>query len=55
MLVKSSRNIPGVTLRPAATVCTYDVVSADLVVLTRNAVDVLAEVHRRTAGEESQG
>ena len=55
VLVKSSRNITGVTLRPAATVCTYDVVSADLVVLTRKAVDVLAEVHRRTAGEESQG
>ena len=55
VLVKSSRNIPGVTLRPAGTVCTYDVVSADVVVLTRKAVDVLAEVHGRPTGEEPQG
>ena len=53
VLVKSSRNIPGVTLRPAGTVCTYDVVSADVVVLRRKAVDVLAEVHRGRGGEES--
>ena len=54
VLVKSSRNIPGVTLRPAGTVCTYDVMSADVVVLTRKAVDVLAEVHGKGAVEATQ-
>ena len=55
VLVKSSRNIPGVEIRPAGTVCAYDVVSADVVVLTRKAVDVLAEVHVKPTGEESRG
>lgn len=55
VLVKSSRNIPGVEIRPAGTVCAYDVVSADMVVLTRKAVDVLAEVHGVPSGEGSRG
>ena len=44
-LVKSCRNIPGVEISPAATVCAHDVLAADLLILTRSAVDALADVH----------
>ena len=54
ILVKSCRNIPWVEIRPASTVCVYDILSAEVVVLTRKAVDVLVEVHGVTDGGGSQ-
>ena len=50
VLVKSCRNLPGVQIRTAATMATYDVVAADVVVLTRKAVEALAQ-SRGTSGE----
>ncbi len=44
-MVKSCRNIPGVEIRPVNSVSTYDVVSADTVLLTEGAVDALAGIH----------
>ena len=44
-MVKSCRNIPGVKIMPANSVSTYDVVSADTVLLTEKAVAVLAGIH----------
>lgn len=44
-MVKSCRNVPGLEIRPANSVSTYDVVSADTVLLTEKAVATLAEIH----------
>ena len=45
LLVKSGRNIPGVQVRTATTVGTYDVIAADALLLTRGAVDALSQIH----------
>ncbi|MFA6110107.1 MAG: 50S ribosomal protein L4 [Candidatus Latescibacterota bacterium] len=45
LLVKSCRNLPAVQITPVGTLCTYDVVAADAVLFTRQALDRLAEVH----------
>ncbi|MEE2657043.1 MAG: 50S ribosomal protein L4 [Candidatus Latescibacterota bacterium] len=45
VLVKSGRNIPGVEIRTAGVVGTYDIVAADTLLLTRGAVEALAKVH----------
>ena len=44
-LVKSCRNIPGIVIRPANNVSTYDVVSANTVLMTEKAVAALAGIH----------
>jgi large subunit ribosomal protein L4 len=44
-LVKSCRNLPAVQITPVGTLCTYDVVAADTVLFTRQALGRLAEVH----------
>lgn len=44
-LVKSCRNIPGLEIKPANSVSTYDVVSASKVLLTEKAVAALAGIH----------
>ena len=44
-IVKSCRNIPGLEIRPANSVSTYDVVSAGTVLLTEKAVAALASIH----------
>jgi large subunit ribosomal protein L4 len=52
LVYKSCRNIPGVQVRQAAVLCTYDVMWADVVLFTRPAVAALARLH---AGEGAQG
>ena len=44
-IIKSCRNIPGLEIRPANSVSTYDVVSADTVLLTEKAIAALAGIH----------
>jgi ribosomal protein L4 len=41
----SGRNIPGVQIRTAETVGTYDIVAADVLLLERAAVDALNRIH----------
>ena len=53
VLAKSGRNIPGVQVRSAATLGTYEVVAAEALLLTRHAVDALAAVHGVGAGADS--
>jgi large subunit ribosomal protein L4 len=45
VLVMSGRNIPGVQIRTAETVGTYDIVATDVLLLERAAVDVLNRIH----------
>ena len=45
MLVMSGRNIPGVQIRTAETVGTYDIVAADVLLLERAAGDALNRIH----------
>ena len=45
VLVMSGRNIPGVQIRTAETVGTYDIVAADVLLLERAAVDALNRIH----------
>ncbi len=45
VLVLSGRNIPGVQIRTAETVGTYDIVAADVLLLERAAVDALNRIH----------
>ena len=45
VLVMSGRNIPGVQIRTAETVGTYDIVAADALLLERAAVDALNRIH----------
>ena len=47
-VVKSCRNIPGIVIRPVENVSTYDVIAADVVLLTKSAVSALAEVHSQS-------
>lgn len=44
VLYKSSRNIPGVRMRTAGTVGAYDIIGADVVVFTRQAMDRINEI-----------
>jgi len=50
ILFKSCRNLPGVSMTPAGSLGTYDVVAADVVVFTRQALDKLVEVHGEQGG-----
>ena len=52
VLVKSGRNIPGMKIRHAAGVSTYDVVASDVVLITRSAVDALVGARTQTGGDE---
>ena len=45
VLVMSGRNIPGVQIRTAETVGTYDIVAAEALLLERAAVDALNRIH----------
>jgi large subunit ribosomal protein L4 len=54
VLVKSARNIPGVQVRTAGTVGTYDIVAADVLVLERGAVDALDQVHGDQASDADE-
>tara|TARA_B100000809_G_scaffold261271_1_gene309832 strand:- start:1044 stop:1688 length:645 start_codon:yes stop_codon:yes gene_type:complete len=51
VVVKSGRNIPGVQIRTAETLGTYDVVAADVLLLERAAIDALERIHGDGAGE----
>ena len=51
VLARSGRNIPGVQVRSASTLGTYEVLAAHALLLTRHAVDALAAVH----GDGGQG
>ena len=42
VLVKSCRNLPEVRIRPVSTLCTYDVVAAEVLLITRKALEVLS-------------
>lgn len=44
VLLKSGRNLPGVQIQPAATLCTYHVLAADTVLFTRRALDRLPQI-----------
>ena len=52
MIAKSGRNIPGVQVRSASTVGTYEVLAAEALLLTRHAVDALGALHGDRAGSE---
>ena len=54
VLAKSGRNIPGVLVRSASTLGTYEVLAAQALLLTREAVDALAAVHGDPAGPEGE-
>ena len=45
VLARSGRNIPGIQVRSASTLGTYEVLVAEALLLTRHAVDALAAVH----------
>lgn len=45
VLVRSGRNIPGVRIRAAGTVGTYDIVAAEDLLLSQPAVEALARLH----------
>ena len=49
VLHKSCRNIRGVEIQPAANVCTHDIMAADVILFTRQAIEKLAEVHTNPA------
>jgi large subunit ribosomal protein L4 len=51
VLFKSCRNIPAVKMVPADTLCTYDVIAADTVLFTRQALDRLAQTQVQVQGE----
>jgi len=53
VLLKSGRNLPGVQLRPVATLCTYDILAADAVLFTRRALEALPRIFAgRERGQE---
>ena len=56
VLVKSCRNLPRVQIRPVAILCAYDVVAADVVLFTRQALDRLSEapVNSREEAERAE-
>ena len=54
VLAKSGRNIPGVQVRSVSTLGTYEVLAAHALLLTRDAVDVLAAVHGDPAGQKEE-
>ena len=45
LLVKSCRNLPTVEIAPVGGMCAYDVIAADTVLFTRQALGRLAETH----------
>ena len=45
ILHKSCRNMRAVEIQPVATFCTHDVMAADVVLFTRQAVEKLSELH----------
>ena len=51
ILFKSSRNIPAIKMAPVDTLCTYDVIAADTVLFTRQALDKLAQTQAQVQGE----
>lgn len=53
ILVKSCRNMPGVEIRTADTVGTYDVVASDIVLLTRGGLEALSAA-RSGAGSDRE-
>ena len=44
-VVKSGRNIAGVTMTTAGTVGTYEIMASDILVLTSSGVETLGQVH----------
>ena len=55
VLVKSCRNLPGVQIRPAASLCTYDVVDADALLITRKGLEVLSLSYVNSKGGAERG
>ena len=55
VLVKSCRNLPGVKVSPVGTLATYDIVAADVVLFTRQALDRLVQNNAGGADEAEQG
>jgi large subunit ribosomal protein L4 len=51
VLLKSGRNLPGVEIQPVGTLCTYDVLKADAVLFTRQALGKLSQVFAGTDKE----
>ena len=43
VLVKSCRNLPKVQIRPVETLCTYEIVAADVLLITRKALEALSQ------------
>ena len=51
VLLKSGRNLPGVEIQPVGTLCTYDILNADVVLFTRQALDKLHQIFADPAKE----
>ena len=51
VLYKSCRNLPGVRMAPVGTLGTYEVVAADIVLFTRQALEKLVQIHVPVEGE----
>lgn len=44
VLLRSGRNLPGVEIQPVGTLCTYDILKADTVLFTRQALGKLTQI-----------
>lgn len=51
VLLKSGRNLPGVEIQPVGTLCTYNILKADAVLFTRQA---LGRLHQIFAGSDKE-
>ena len=51
ILHKSCRNIRSVEIQPVTTLCTHDIMAADVVLFTRQAVEKLSELHGSISNE----
>jgi len=52
VLHKSCRNIRSVEIRPASNFCTHDIMAADVVLFTRQAIGKLTEIHSGSSSDE---
>ena len=54
VLFKSCRNLPAVLIAPVGTLCTHDIIAAETVLFTRQALDKLVQVHAQAKDAESR-
>jgi len=53
VLLKSGRNLPGIEIQPVGTLCTYDVLNADALLFTRQALGKLPQIFAGSDKEQN--